>query len=272
MVFELISTPLQTADGTRVWLEVFRDITERKRTEEALRDADQRKNNSLAFIAHELRSPLTSIINAIQVLRRLESHETQIRKKKQDLIEQQSWQMVHLIDDLLDVSKIIHGMIKLHCQKIDLAKIIESAVDLNRPLVENLQHSFSVVLPSKPILLNVDPLRFRQVLTNLLENACKYTAPGGKIQLLVEPREEKKELRVSISDNGAGIAPENLKQIFELFVQFDSSNSRPQRGLGVGLALTKKLVELHGGTIEVYSAGIGQGSQFVITLPLGIRH
>jgi len=231
---------------------------------EALADAARRKDEFLATLAHELRNPLAPIQNAVQILR-LAGGKPQAVLPATDMLERQVRQMVHLVDDLLDVGRINLGKIELRREPVALASIVDQAVEAVRPLARSLHHDLRVTLPPEPITVDGDLTRLAQVVGNLLSNACKFTDNGGLIRLSVEREDEKAVIRVR--DNGIGIAADELARIFDMFAQVDSSLERVQSGLGIGLTLVKKLAEMHGGTVEVESAGVGQGSEFVVRLP-----
>jgi len=185
------------------------------------------------------------------------------------MMERQVGQMVRLVDDLLDVSRISRGKIELRRERIELASAIHHAVEAARPQFQSMDHALTVTLPPKPIFLNADPTRLAQVLGNLLSNACKYTYKGGQMCLTVE--REGNQAVIRLRDNGIGIAPDQLPRIFEMFVQIDTSLERSVSGLGIGLTLVKSLVEMHDGTVEVHSAGVDQGSEFVLRLPIMVE-
>jgi CheY-like chemotaxis protein/two-component sensor histidine kinase len=180
------------------------------------------------------------------------------------MMERQLQHMARLLDDLLDVSRISRGKITLHRERVDIRHVVDAAVEASRPLIEQRGHTFSISAPPEPAFLNADPVRFAQILSNLLNNAAKYTPPGGQIELKAEHRGD--EVEVSVTDNGIGIAGESLESIFEMFTQI-GSQSNAQGGLGIGLSLAKGLVALHGGAIEAYSEGLGRGSQFRVRVP-----
>ena len=187
-------------------------------------------------------------------------------KRLTDVMERHVGQLVRLVDDLLDVSRISLGKIELRTGRVELASAVHHAVEAARSLYENMNHELTVALPAQPVYLNADPTRLAQVIGNLLNNACKFTDPGGRISLKVEI--EGKQAVVRVRDSGVGIAADKLPRIFDLFVQVDTSLERSVNGLGIGLTLVKNLVEMHGGTVEVYSAGVGHGSEFVVRLPV----
>jgi PAS domain S-box-containing protein len=251
----------------------IRDITERCRLErqmqehaEELADLDRRKNEFLAMLSHELRNPLAPILNAVQLLQRKKG-ESPVQRKAQAIIERQVGQLTHLVDDLMEVSRTITGRIQLHREQIDVSGIVERAVETVRPLIDQRTHELTVSLPPGPIWLYADAARLEQVVTNLLTNAVKYTYDGGHIGLSVQQEGDKAVLRVR--DTGIGITPAFLPHVFDLFTQAERSSDRSQGGLGIGLALAMRLVEMHEGTIEVTST-LGQGSEFVVSLPVDL--
>jgi PAS domain S-box-containing protein len=250
----------------------FYDITERKRAEAQLReyatelsDFDRRKNEFLAMLAHELRNPLAPIRQGLQIMR-LAGGDAQTVKSVTALMERQVGHLMGLVDDLLDVNRISRGKIELRRERIGLAAVVTDAVEIARPLSEGREHELTVTVPAEPICVNADPLRLAQVVSNLLNNACKFTEKRGRIRLSVEREGEQAVIRVR--DNGIGIAADQLPRIFDMFMQADVSIERSVTGLGIGLALVKSLVEMHGGTVEAYSAGVGHGSEFVVRLPI----
>jgi PAS domain S-box-containing protein len=269
-------------DGTRVALEanagpvrdregriiagvlVFQDVTERKEAEVALREADRRKDEFLAMLAHELRNPLAPILHAVNALRDLEPGSTKAEWCQQ-VIERQVLHLSRLVDDLLDISRITQGKVKLQKEPLDLRAIVNRAVETVRPFVESRRHELLLNLPSEPMALEGDLVRLAQVVANLLHNAAKYTQNGGRIELDAERLDGHVVLR--IRDNGIGIPDEMLGRIFDLFTQVDRSLSRSEGGLGVGLTLVRSLVAMHGGTVAAHSNGPGQGTEFEIQLP-----
>lgn len=240
------------------------DITERKLQEEALREADRRKDEFLAMLAHELRNPLAPLRNAVQLLRRLGPSEPEIQWTR-EVIDRQVEHLVRLVDDLLDVSRITQGKITLKKEKVDLITIIGRALETSRPLIDSCKHRLTVSLPEQPLRLEGDTTRLTQVVSNLLNNAAKFTPEGGQIWLIAEAQNGQMVLRVR--DTGIGIPEDLLPQVFDLFRQADRSLDRSQGGLGVGLTLVRSLLEMHGGTVEAYSDGPGRGSEFVVRLP-----
>ena len=250
----------------------FYDITERMLAEhklqektDALAEADRRKNEFLAMLAHELRNPLAPIRNAALALQHSRDSGDAVRSAAA-MIGRQVGQMVRLVDDLLDVSRVNRGKIALRRERVELASAVNHAVEAAVALYEGRNHDLTVTLPPQPVYLNADPTRIAQVVGNLLNNACKFTDDGGRIWLTVEREGEAAVIRVR--DSGIGIAADELPRIFDLFTQIDTSLGRSVSGLGIGLTLVKNLVEMHDGTVEVYSAGVGHGSEFVVRLPV----
>jgi CheY-like chemotaxis protein/two-component sensor histidine kinase len=233
-----------------------------------LREADRRKNEFLAMLAHELRNPLAPIRNAVQILR-LAGADTQVVHSASELMERQVGHMVRMVDDLLDVNRISRGKIELRRGRIELQSAVNHAVEAARALYENMNHELTVTLPPQPIYLNADPTRLAQAVGNLLNNACKFTDKGGRISLTVE--REGEQAVIQVRDSGIGIAADQLPRIFDMFTQVDTSIERSVSGLGIGLSLVKNLVELHGGSVEARSAGVGHGSEFVVRLPVLIE-
>jgi PAS domain S-box-containing protein len=261
------AVPIRDTDGSILrWFGTNTDVTDQLAAEEALREADRRKNEFLAMLAHELRNPLAPIRNAVQILR-LAGGDEPIRSVC-DTMERQVNQLVRMVDDLLDVNRISRGKIELRIGRTELAPIVHHAVESVRPIIENKGHDLSVTMPSHPVYLDADPARMAQVLGNLLNNACKFTPNGGRITLDAEQQADHVVIRVR--DNGIGIAGDQLARIFEMFTQVDTSLERSVSGLGIGLTLVKKLVEMHNGTVEAHSDGIAQGSEFVVRLPISI--
>lgn len=241
-----------------------RHLAQRERDERALREADRRKDEFLAILAHELRNPLAPLSNSLSVLRMTTRDPATLRLG--EVMARQVAHLVRLVDDLLEVSRITRGKFELRRERVDLASIVHTAVETSRPLVDASRHRFQVSLPDGPLPLHGDPVRLTQVFSNLLNNAAKYTAPGGDLRLDV--RADERCATVTVSDSGIGIAAPMLGRIFDLFVQDDASRSHAQGGLGIGLTLVKVIVEMHGGTVEARSRGPGSGSEFVVCLPL----
>jgi two-component system CheB/CheR fusion protein len=254
--------------GERLLLSLIRDITDRKLAEAALREADRRKDEFLATLAHELRNPLAPIRNAVQILRMKETADPDLRWAR-DVIDRQARQLTRLVDDLLDVSRITQGKIELRRERIEIAALLERAVETSRPAIEAARHRLTVTYPEEPLELVADLTRMEQVLANLLNNAAKYTRPGGRIHLSAGREEDEAVIRVR--DDGIGIPSEMLSSIFEMFAQVDTSLERTQGGLGIGLTISRRLVEMHGGTIVAASPGAGEGSELTVRLPLASR-
>ncbi|MHC5542260.1 hybrid sensor histidine kinase/response regulator [Singulisphaera rosea] len=255
---------LDEAGKLRGFVKVMHDMTERKRSEEALREADRRKDDFLAMLAHELRNPLSAINNAIQLARR--SGKTEHLEWAKDVIGQQVGHLTRLIDDLLDISRITRGKIQLRKDLRELAPIVRGAVESARPSIEARGHQLSVSIGETPFRIDADATRLEQVLVNLLTNAAKYTQDGGRIALEAQP--EGTDVVIKIRDNGEGITPEMLLKIFEPFIQVEQTLDRSQGGLGIGLTLARTLTEMHGGSLTATSEGPGLGSEFVVRLPL----
>ncbi|MHB1036905.1 MAG: hybrid sensor histidine kinase/response regulator [Pirellulales bacterium] len=256
------TTEAQDANGASVCRAVMSDITARKQAEEKLTELDRRKDQFLAMLSHELRNPLAPILNAVQLLQ-LQKGQNSVQQKALTIIERQVGQLTHLVGDLLEVSRAITDRIQLCQEEVALSSIMERAVETARPLIDQRRHELTVSLPPDPIWLYADASRLEQVVTNLLTNAAKYTNEGGRIWLSAQQDSGKVALRVR--DTGLGIAPAFLPHIFDLFTQAQRSSDRSQGGLGIGLTLAKRLVEMHAGTIAV-SSTLGQGSEFVVNL------
>jgi PAS domain S-box-containing protein len=252
-------------DRRRFFTGIVRDITRRQQAEEALKEADRRKDEFLATLAHELRNPLAPLRNALELLRRAEDDGALIERAR-SIMERQVGLMVRLVDDLLDVSRISRGRLQLRKERVELAAVVQSAVETARPLIEMSAHELIVTLPPEPISLNADSTRLAQVFSNLLNNAAKYTERGGHIWLTAE--RSGGQAVISVRDTGIGIAAEHLSQVFEMFSQVEPALERSEGGLGIGLALVRGLVELHGGAIEAHSRGPGLGSEFIVRLPV----
>jgi signal transduction histidine kinase/CheY-like chemotaxis protein len=237
----------------------------RERAEEALRVADKRKDEFLATLAHELRNPLAPIRTGLDILR-IRSGDAQATQRATDIMERQLRQMVRLVDDLLDVSRINTGKLAIKMGRVELKAVVNDALEVVRSYIELHGHELAIDLPDRPVFLHGDATRLAQILSNLLNNAAKYTNRGGRVTLAAHV--EDRTLVLAVSDTGIGLEPDMLDQVFEMFVQVDSTLERTNAGLGVGLSLTRRLVELHGGTIAAHSAGLGQGSTFTVRLPI----
>ncbi len=241
------------------------DITERKRAETLLLDADRRKNEFLAMLAHELRNPLAPIRSAAEILRLLGPKDEKLNWAR-DVIERQVLHMTRLIDDLLDISRISRGRIKLEKAPVNIVSAVAGAMETVRPLIEARKQTVDVVMPAEPGSVYGDPTRLTQVLANLLHNAMKYTPEGGRITLTVSKAQN--QVYITVRDTGIGIAEDQLERVFDLFTQLDDTRERSQGGLGIGLTLVKTLVEMHEGTVLARSEGRGKGSEFTVRLPL----
>ncbi|QJW98531.1 PAS domain S-box protein [Frigoriglobus tundricola] len=242
------------------------DVTDYKNAQAALRDADRRKDEFLATLAHELRNPLAPIRNGLQVIRMAGANGT--IEQARSMMERQLGQMVRLVDDLLDVSRVTTGKLTLSADRLELRAVIDAAVETSRPAVDQAGHALSVVIPDEPIVVEGDLTRLAQVVSNLLTNSAKYTHRGGNIRVSVG--RDGDTAVVSVKDDGIGIPPAMLGRVFEMFVQVDRTLEKTTGGLGIGLSLVKGLVEMHGGTIEARSAGEGRGSEFEVRLPVAM--
>jgi len=247
------------------WFGTNTDISEIKRMEEALRDADRRKDEFLATLAHELRNPLAPIRNSLQILK-MPRVDAEMARQTREMMERQVHHLVRLVDDLLDVSRVMRGKIELRREPVELATVVARAVETAKPLIEVQAHRLEISLPPESLLVDADPVRLAQVVGNLLTNAAKYTEANGQIWLAAQ--RDGDDVVLKIRDTGIGIAPDMLPHVFELFVQVDHASAKAQGGLGIGLTLVKNLVEMHGGTVEAHSAGLGKGCEFVVRLPL----
>jgi PAS domain S-box-containing protein len=256
-----------TGDGGRIvrWIGTLTDIHDKKRGEDELKAAARRKDEFLAMLAHELRNPLAPISSAAQLLGHVAADEKRVRQAS-DIIGRQVRHLTGLVDDLLDVSRVTRGLVELQRDRVDLKAVVASAVEQARPLVEARHHRLDQSMDAAPAWVDGDRIRLVQVVANLLNNAAKYTPQGGAIALALEVGDSK--VTIAVRDNGIGIGPDLLPQVFELFTQAERTPDRAQGGLGLGLALVKSLVGLHGGSVEADSAGAGLGSTFRVTLPL----
>jgi PAS domain S-box-containing protein len=254
---------VRLSSGTQVGIGI--DITDRKQYEQSLKEADRRKDEFLATLAHELRNPLAPIRNGLQVMK-VAAGDAEAVEPARAMMERQLGQLVHLIDDLLDVSRITRGKLALRWERIDLASVVQNAIEGSRPLIEASAHRLAVTLPPVPVWLDADPTRLAQVFANLLTNAAKYTERGGHIWLTAG--RHGGEVIVSVKDTGIGIAADHLPRVFEMFSQAETALERSQGGLGIGLSLVRGLVEMHGGTVEARSEGLRRGSEFVVRLPV----
>jgi two-component system CheB/CheR fusion protein len=280
---EVADIRFRRADGREVWtlmsarplyddqgrftgaVDLFTDITDRRRAEQALRDADRRKDEFLAVLAHELRGPLAPILTAVKLLMAKGPADPALQRLR-DTIHRQTMQLSTLVNDLLDVGRITQGKLQLQKSRIDLRAIVQQAVEVSHPLIERRRHTLRVQLPDTPVDVDADAARLIQVVSNLLNNAAKYTPEGGRIDIRVSKEEGAGVIRVR--DEGVGIPREMLDRIFDRFVQIGSAEAPSESGLGIGLSVVKALVELHGGTVEAQSAGVGKGSEFTCRVPL----
>jgi PAS domain S-box-containing protein len=271
MAYKVLVLP-DAAGRAVAFATVSQDVTERKRLADSLQtlaaelsDADRRKNEFLAMLAHELRNPLAPISNAARALR-LGSGDGDAVRSASAMLERQVGQLSRLVDDLLDMSRITRGRIELRKSRVELATVIHQAVEAVRAHYKGMNHELSVSLPPRPVQLEADPARLTQVVGNLLNNACKFTDRGGDVRLTVA--EERGEVVIRVRDSGIGIAAEHLPRVFDMFTQVDTSLERSRDGLGIGLTLVKTLVEMHGGSVEARSDGVGHGSEFIVRLPI----
>jgi signal transduction histidine kinase/DNA-binding response OmpR family regulator len=251
------------ADHAAAALEKARLYEALRVSEARAREADRRKDEFLAMLGHELRNPLAPIMTALQLMAL--RGDTSNTRKEQQVIERQVRHLARLVDDLLDIARVTRGKIQINKQRLELASVIERALEVASPLFEERAHNLRLAVPRSGLVVDADPERLAQVVSNLLTNAAKYTNPGGSIALAAEARDDR--IIISVKDNGQGIAPELLPRIFDLFVQGQRTSERAQGGLGIGLALVQNLVELHGGHVHARSEGPGRGSEFVIELP-----
>jgi signal transduction histidine kinase/DNA-binding response OmpR family regulator len=258
--------PLYDAAGNpRGAVGVVIDMTAHLRNEAALREADRRKDEYLAILAHELRNPLAPIRNSLHLLRRATGTDA-VAGRAAEVMDRQVNVMVRLVDDLLDVSRITRGTISLRREPVEVASIARRAIEANRAMIEAAGHRLVVRVPAEPLVVDADPVRLDQVIANLLNNAAKYTDAGGEIRLVVDRAGDT--VSISVRDTGVGIDPVKLAGVFDLFMQVEPHGRRAQGGLGIGLTLVKRLTEMHGGTVEAHSEGPGRGSEFIVRLPL----
>ena len=258
--------PVRDATGQVMrWFGTNVDISEQQAAQDALRQADRRKDEFLATLAHELRNPLAPVSNAVLLLKS-KGDDARMREWASTIIERQAQSMARMLDDLLDVSRITRGTLTLQKQRVSLASVVDNAVEVAQPLLTARRHHLTISLSPQTIEVEVDPLRLSQLVGNLLINAAKYTDPGGRIELSAAVM--RQQVTVSVKDSGIGLEPESIARIFEMFSQVKSALDRSEGGLGIGLALVKGLAELHGGSVEAHSPGLGRGSTFSVHLPL----
>lgn len=269
-------TPLLDPDGSvGEWVGTCTDAEDQKQAElkiyallTQLKRADRRKDEFLATLAHELRGPLAPLRHMLEILKRTEV-DGKLLAQARETMERQLAQLVRLVDDLLDLSRITCGKLELSRERVPLASVIQSALEACGPLIEAFKHEVVVLLPPEPIWVEADRARLAQVFLNLFNNACKYTDPRGRISVTAE--RQAGEVLVKVRDNGIGIPPDKLQNVFELFTQVEQARERSQGGLGIGLMLVKQLVEMHGGSVEARSAGAGEGAEFCVRLPVMIE-
>jgi PAS domain S-box-containing protein len=260
---------VRDADGRPDYeIAVVEDVNERKRQQQELIDADRRKDEFIATLAHELRNPLAPLRNALSVLDR--SVDPAVVQRARTMMERQLAHLVRLVDDLLDVSRITTGKLQLTLGRVEVRQVVESAIETARPQIEARRHTLVVDHADAPVWISGDAVRLAQVLTNLLNNAAKYSEPGGTITVRVmQPHAEL--VCVVVADTGIGIAPDAQRRVFDLFAQVEHGGDRSQGGLGIGLSLARRLVEMHGGTLTMHSEGAGRGSTFHVALPVAMR-
>jgi PAS domain S-box-containing protein len=258
--------PIRDSEGRIIrWFGTNTDISEQRQLEQALKEADRHKDEFLATLAHELRNPLAPIRNGLQIMR-LAPHDAEALVQARGMMERQLGHMVRLIDDLLDLNRVSRGKVELRQERVSLLKVIQQAVETSRPLIEAGRHDLTLDVRPDPIYVKADPLRLAQVFANLLNNAAKYTEQGGRVTLTLT--QHGGQAVVSVRDNGVGIPAHMLAKIFDVFTQVERSLDKTQGGLGIGLSLVKKLVEMHGGSVEAKSEGYGMGSEFSVRLPV----
>jgi PAS domain S-box-containing protein len=267
-----IVTPLlNETKQARSFARVMHDLSEshataaQRQRADGLAEANRDKEEFMALLSHELRSPLAPIVNALNILRQMKT-DNPIIENAGNIIHRQVGQMVRLVDDLLDISRITKGKLQLQKEKVELRVVANRAAETARPLMEARKHEFSVALPTQPVWVEADPARMEQIVVNLLNNAAKYTDAGGLIRMTVS--QEGEDAAIRVRDNGVGIAPELLPKVFDLFTQIDGSLSRSYGGLGIGLALARNLVEMQDGRLLAQSGGLGRGSEFTVKLPV----
>src|SRR3569832_119032 len=260
------AVPVRDEAGNVIrWFGTNTDVTEARRAQEALRESDQRKDQFLAVLAHELRNPLAPLANALHILR-IKRSDPQLTQKLHEMMERQVGYMVRLVDDLMEVSRISRGKIELRKERLDLRAALQNAIETSRPLIDGARHRLHVEMPDQPIAVDADAVRLMQVFANLLNNAARYTPKGGDIRIQI--RAAADHAQVVVSDSGKGIDASMLASIFELFVQGAARGNSSSAGLGVGLTLARELAQFHGGSIEAKSAGAGRGAEFIVRLPL----
>jgi CheY-like chemotaxis protein/nitrogen-specific signal transduction histidine kinase len=263
----VISAVYDTEQKHRGYVHVMQDLTSRRHAE-SLAETTKRMHEFIAMLAHELRNPLAPIRNAVELMRRRGLADPTLEAMR-DTIDRQVTTLSRIIDDLLDVNRIARGHFSVTRENLDIREVVRGAIDSSQPLVDALAHTLSVSMPDEPIAIQGDPVRLTQAFVNLLNNAARYTPTGGRIAVTVEPRAT--DVHIRIADNGRGVAASDLERIFHLFTQVEPQASGHSGGLGVGLALVRRVVELHAGTVRARSAGIGQGTEFDVVLPLPLE-
>jgi len=252
---------IRLSDRTQVGIGI--DITDRKRAEEALREADRRKDEFLATLAHELRNPLAPVRNALEMMKQVPDDPALIANAR-DMMERQVSHMARLIDDLMDINRITRGKLVLREQRVDICEVVRDAAEICRSIYGEKQQEIRLDLPPQPLYVRGDPVRLEQIVGNLLNNACKYTADGGIVS--ASAVRETGDVVIRVKDNGIGIKADMLPRVFEMFTQAHSSRDQSAGGLGIGLSLVKALIELHGGTVSAHSDGENRGSEFTVRL------
>jgi PAS domain S-box-containing protein len=258
--------PVRDTNGAIVsWAGINLDISDIKEAEAALREADRRKDEFLSLLAHELRNPLAPIRSSLEAMN-LRGFRDDVQRHTHDVISRQVASLVRMVDDLLDVARITHGKLSLQIESVEVARVIEEAIETARPYIEEMGHSLDVFAPTEPVVINADPVRLTQVIGNLLSNSAKYTPSGGRIELRATVSDDGVE--IAVTDNGVGIAPDLQQSVFELFSQHHVRGGvGSASGLGIGLALVRDLMDMHGGSVRAHSDGVGRGSTFTIALP-----
>ena len=271
-------------EGSYTVLAIKRDITEQQRAIEALKEADRRKDEFLATLAHELRNPLAPIRNAVEIMR-LAGDDRAAIEHSREVLDHQAGQLARIVEDLIDLARIVEKKVEIRRERVSVAGVVETALETSRPQLEDAHLRLTVDIPREPLFLDADPVRIAQVLVNLLNNAAKHTAGGGEVTLTVSrgrpkpvaarfssgaPDTAREMVAISVRDTGVGISPALLPHIFEMFTQGPRTTQQGRGGLGVGLALVRNLVAMHGGTVSAHSDGPGEGSEFTVYLPLAL--
>jgi signal transduction histidine kinase len=268
-IYDCTLVPVCGDDGNAELVAVLaRDVTDEQRVQAEVQLRDRRKEDFIALMAHELRNPLAPIYNGLQLMK-LSPHDTRIIEQVLAMMDRQLGHLVRLIDDLLDVSRVTKGKLELRLEDVLLADVVADAFQSVQPIMERLDHELSIELPSEPVVLRGDPTRLSQVVLNLLNNAAKFMQPGGKIDL--SARQFEDQVEIVVADAGAGIDAAELPQIFDMYAQGTHRKGTTRTGLGVGLALAKGLVEMHGGSVSAESDGLDKGSRFTVLLPLPVE-